>query len=330
MNDSTIVDLLTNSGLKVVGIDSGFIYIEDPACIFPAFDTFLHYAWIVIFILTGIMLFGWGVLYMFKGAKIDSVFHNIKSLVLIFAVLSLVKPIVDVVYGDNLFEQQCEVKQIDRSQVDELLSLRNKKLGESDRYILKAVDSMTSTTSDFTEQNDDIIQDDYSNQDINDNRTMLSEFSGSDIVEIKFQSDDKSTVYITKTGIKIKRGDTISTAWKNNNPGNIRASGSMQWLGAIGQSNGWCVFASEQDGINAMKKLLMSKNYNHLTLRGAIYKWAPSKDNNSPERYTNFVSKTASISPDKPMQDMTEHELENMVRAMQKFEGWIPGTEQKL
>lgn len=319
MNDTTIVNLLTNSGLKVVGIDSSFISIEDPACIFPAFDAFLHYAWIVILILTAIMLFGWGMLYIIKGVKIDSVFNNIKSLVLIFAVLSLVKPIVDVVYGDNLFEQQCEIKQIDRSQVDELLNLRNKKLGESDKYILNMVDSMT-----------EIEQDDYSSQDINDNRTMLSEFSGSDIVEIKFQSNDKSTVYITKTGIRIKRGDTISTAWKNNNPGNIRASSSMQWLGAIGQSNGWCVFASEQDGINAMKKLLMSKNYNHLTLRGAIYKWAPAKDNNSPERYTNYVSKTASISPDKPMKDITDYELENMVRAMQKFEGWIPGTEQKL
>ena len=319
MNDTTIVNLLTKSGLKVVGIDSSFISIEDPACIFPAFDAFLHYAWIVILILTAIMLFGWGMLYIIKGVKIDSVFNNIKSLVLIFAVLSLVKPIVDVVYGDNLFEQQCEIKQIDRSQVDELLNLRNKKLGESDKYILNMVDSMT-----------EIEQDDYSSQDINDNRTMLSEFSGSDIVEIKFQSNDKSTVYITKTGIRIKRGDTISTAWKNNNPGNIRASSSMQWLGAIGQSNGWCVFASEQDGINAMKKLLMSKNYNHLTLRGAIYKWAPAKDNNSPERYTNYVSKTASISPDKPMKDITDYELENMVRAMQKFEGWIPGTEQKL
>lgn len=319
MNDTTIVNLLTNSGLKVVGIDSSFISIEDPACIFPAFDAFLHYAWIVILILTAIMLFGWGMLYIIKGVKIDSVFNNIKSLVLIFAVLSLVKPIVDVVYGDNLFEQQCEIKQIDRSQVDELLNLRNKKLGESDKYILNMVDSMTQTE-----------QDDYSSQDINDNRTMLSEFSGDDIVEIKFQSNDKSTVYITKTGIRIKRGDTISTAWKNNNPGNIRASSSMQWLGAIGQSNGWCVFASEQDGINAMKKLLMSKNYNHLTLRGAIYKWAPAKDNNNPERYTNYVSKTASISPDKPMQDITDYELENMVRAMQKFEGWIPGTEQKL
>lgn len=326
MNETTIVDLLTNSGLKVISIDNSFISIEDPACIFPAFDAFLYYVWIVITILTGIMLFGWAVLYIFKGVKIDSVFNNIKSLVLIFAVLSLVKPIVDVVYGDNLFEQQCEVKQIDRTQVDELLNLRNQKLGESDKYVQDIVDSVKTETS----QNDGTVGNSYSDIDTNDERTMLSEFSQSDIVEITFQSSDKSTVYITKTGVRIKRSDTVSTAWKNNNPGNIRATSSMQWLGAIGQSNGWCVFATEQDGINAMKKLLMSKNYNGLTLRGAIYKWAPAKDNNSPERYTQYVSKSANISPDKPMQDITDYELENMVRAMQKFEGWIPGTEQRL
>ena len=80
MNDSTIVDLLTNSGLKVVGIDSSFISIEDPACIFPAFDAFLDYAWIVIVILTTIMLFGWGMLYIIKGVKIDSVFKKLNPL----------------------------------------------------------------------------------------------------------------------------------------------------------------------------------------------------------------------------------------------------------
>ena len=241
--------------------------------------------------------------------------------------LALVKPIVDVVYGDNLFEQQCEIKQIDRTQVDELLNLRNKKLGVYDKYIQDTVNSMS---TDLTDENYDITNNNHYDTYTNDERTILSEFSSSDVVEIQFQSNDKSTVYITRTGVRIKRGDTISTAWKNNNPGNIRASSSMQWLGAIGQSNGWCVFASEQDGINAMKKLLTSKNYNNLTLRSAIYKWAPAEDNNSPERYTQYVSKSTGISPDRPMQDITDYELENMVRAMQKFEGWIPGTEQKL
>lgn len=308
MDQTTIVNILTNSGLKVIGVDNGVIYFEDPSCLFPVFDMFLHYAWIVILILTGIMLFGWAVLYIIKGVKIDSVFHNAKALVLIFTVLSLVKPIVDVVYGDDLFSRQCDIKQVSSETIKELLDLREKNLGQTDEYLVENVDST----------------------EINDLNQNSSPVAPTDIIEIKFQSSDKSTVYITSSGVKIKRGNTISTAWKNNNPGNIRATRSMQWLGAIGQSNGWCVFASEQDGINAMKKLLTSKNYYHLTLRGAIYKWAPAKDNNNPERYTNYVSRTADISPDKPMKDLNDYELENMVRAMQKFEGWIPGTEQKL
>lgn len=136
MNTATIKTLLTNAGLKVINIDDSFISFEDPACIFPAFDTVLNYAWFVIVFLTGIMLFGWAVLYIFKGVKLDTISHNAKSLFLIFAVLALVKPIVNVVYGDNLFSQQCETKQVSRAQVDELLNLRNKNFGSSDEYLL--------------------------------------------------------------------------------------------------------------------------------------------------------------------------------------------------
>ena len=90
MNTATIKTLLTNAGLKVINIDDSFISFEDPACIFPAFDTVLNYAWFVIVFLTGIMLFGWAVLYIFKGVKLDTISHNAKSLFLIFAVLALV------------------------------------------------------------------------------------------------------------------------------------------------------------------------------------------------------------------------------------------------
>ena len=136
MNTATIKTLLTNAGLKVINIDDSFIYFEDPACIFPAFDTVLNYVWIVIVFLTGIMLFGWAVLYIFKGVKLDTVSNNVKSLFLIFAVLALVKPIVNVVYGDNLFARQCEIKQVSRAQVDKLLNLRQQNLGKSDEYLL--------------------------------------------------------------------------------------------------------------------------------------------------------------------------------------------------
>ena len=136
MDETTIINLLNNSGLKVFGLDSDFIYFEDPSCIFPAFDTLLEYAWIAILVFTAIMLFGWGVLYIKNGVKIDTLFNNAKTLILVLCILGVVKPIVNLVYGDNLFAKQCEVKQVSRAAVNELLELRNKKLGKSDENLL--------------------------------------------------------------------------------------------------------------------------------------------------------------------------------------------------
>jgi hypothetical protein len=136
MDEITILNLLTNSGLEKVHVGSDFIYFQDPSCIFPAFDTFLEYAWIVVLVLIAIIIFGWGVLYIKNGIKINTVFNNAKTLLLILCILGAVKPIVTIVYGKDLFTQQCEIKQISRAAVNELLEIRNKKLGKSDANLL--------------------------------------------------------------------------------------------------------------------------------------------------------------------------------------------------
>ena len=130
-SDLNIVNLLTNSGLTVIGMDNDFLYLEDPSCIFPVFDTILNYAWIVILVLTAFMLLGWGVLYIKNGVKVDDLFKNARSVILIFCVLSVVKPAVNLVYGDNLFEKQCEIEKISLTNIKELLDSRNKQLSKS-------------------------------------------------------------------------------------------------------------------------------------------------------------------------------------------------------
>ena len=145
MNHATIINLLNNSGLKVIGMDNDFIYIQDPSCIFPAFDSVFNFATTVALVLTAIMLFGWGLLYIKNGIKINTVFNNAKALILIFAIFGLTKPIVNFVYGDNLFARQCETKQIDLTKVQELLNAREKKFGQYDNVenyeIFNIVDS---------------------------------------------------------------------------------------------------------------------------------------------------------------------------------------------
>ena len=136
MDKVTILNLLTNSGLKVFDIDNDFIYFEDPSYILPAFDAILHYAWIVIMVLTGIMLFGWAVLYIKNGVKIDTLFNNAKTIILILCTLSIVKPIVNFVYGDDLFAKQCEVKKVSIASVKELLDMRAEHFGKSNQAML--------------------------------------------------------------------------------------------------------------------------------------------------------------------------------------------------
>ncbi|MBR5904559.1 MAG: hypothetical protein IKZ49_03435 [Alphaproteobacteria bacterium] len=136
MDKATVINLLTNSGIKVFGMDDNFIFFEDPGCIFPAFDTIFHYAWLAILIFTAILLFAWGVFYIRKGLDFKSLVNNTKSLLLILLIFSSVKPIVDFIYGDNLFTNMCEMKQVSISKVQELLDLRNKKFGKSDKFLL--------------------------------------------------------------------------------------------------------------------------------------------------------------------------------------------------
>ena len=145
MDKTTIINLLTNSGINVFGLDDKYIYFQDPSCILPAFDTILHYAWIVVLVLTGFMLAGWAILYIKNGVNINTLFDNAKTIILILCVLSVVKPIVNTVYGDDLFGRGCDTKHVLISSVNELLEMRNKKFKKSDEaFIYESFDVVDS------------------------------------------------------------------------------------------------------------------------------------------------------------------------------------------
>lgn len=137
MDPNIYIRLLHNSGLTDATIEGSDIVFTDPSCIFPAFDAFFNYAWIAAMVLTVIILFGWGVLYIKNGAKATSLFNNAKSLLLMLCILSIVKPIVNVVYHeDALFSQLCEKKHVSLESVEKLLEQRKKQFAKSDEYLL--------------------------------------------------------------------------------------------------------------------------------------------------------------------------------------------------
>ena len=112
-----------------------------------------------------------------------------------------------------------------------------------------------------------------------------------------------------------------SLSWRNNNPGNLRFGAFARRHGATHESGGFAVFPNYQTGFNALVALLRTKTYRDLTLYDAIHRYAPTSENHT-ENYINFLEKETRKSRDILLRDInTEH----LARAIQKFEGWIPG-----
>lgn len=130
MNTDTIIRLLQNAGFHGVRANSDFVFIEDPSCILRSFETFAGYAWTIIAILTGMMLFGWAIS-MLRGAKNDF-FMNLRNLILIFGLLTLARPIMNFVYGGDLFGLGCKTFSIPMSEIELLLESRNLNLNTAD------------------------------------------------------------------------------------------------------------------------------------------------------------------------------------------------------
>jgi hypothetical protein len=150
MNTEFIVRLLKNSGINVIGADSTSVYIEDPSCILRGFETFVEYAWIIITAVTGVLLFGWAVS-MIRGAKND-IFTNLRNLIIMFATLSMVIPIVNLIWGDDLFAIGCKTITVPLDDLNALLDARNKKLKNAsgdlyeDMYIYDSGSKITQET----------------------------------------------------------------------------------------------------------------------------------------------------------------------------------------
>ena len=334
MDKIKIINLLTNSGLNVVGADSDFIYFQDPSCILSAFDKIFYYAWIAILVFIAIMLFGWGLLYIKNGFKTETFFNNVKNLILFLAVFAVIKPAVNVIYGDDLFGRQCDIKQVEMKKAKELLDMREEKFSNYDQYMLsesfEVIDSGIYWDADYSDQ----VITQYNEPNIEPQvvQTIVSESTTVTTNQSNFARVEYGkgyTIYVSKTGERIKRSGG-SLAWRNNNPGNIRKSKNSAWLGAIGETDAWAVFADEESGLRAITKLLRGKNYINLSIKDAIYRWAPSSDGNDPEKYYKTVSQRTGIDANTKVGSLSDKEIMSVAREIQRVEGWIIGKEERI
>jgi len=102
-----------------------------------------------------------------------------------------------------------------------------------------------------------------------------------------------------------------STSYKNNNPGNIKAS-PEPWQGQVGvDSRGFVIFDTYDNGMRALQISLRnaatgrSRVYSSSdTLYSFFAKYAPASDNNQPRRYAEFIAGQIGVDPNTPISQL--------------------------
>ncbi len=130
-----------------------------------------------------------------------------------------------------------------------------------------------------------------------------------------FRADGSSSTFIGGT-----------RTWRNQNPGNIVASGPFAKAhGAIGRAGGFAVFPSYEIGRAAIFSLMGLQKYQDNTLAATIGEYAPEKDGNNPERYRKLVHKWTGLDLKRKVKDLSKKELECFVNAIERMEGYRAG-----
>ncbi|WP_279717214.1 hypothetical protein [Chelonobacter oris] len=138
-------------------------------------------------------------------------------------------------------------------------------------------------------------------------------------------ADGRATVYKTADGTLIRR-EGGSLAWRNNNPGNIRAGEFAKSMGAIGVGpSGFAIFPDAAAGERAIYALLKRKDYQNKTIAGAIERYAPPSENNT-ELYISMVTRASGLDRNTAMSALSDEHKTHIVNAIKRHEGWIVGS----
>jgi hypothetical protein len=116
-----------------------------------------------------------------------------------------------------------------------------------------------------------------------------------------------------------------SRNWRNNNPGNIEAGAYARSMGAIGSDGRFAIFPTYAAGRAAKEALIFEGgNYKNLTLSQTISRYAPPSENDTAWYQRTVLSAVSGV--DQPMNQYTPSQRDRILSAMERVEGFKPGT----
>lgn len=150
----------------------------------------------------------------------------------------------------------------------------------------------------------------------------------------KSEGNVKAFTYDGKRAVKYPSGDIKvggTVAWRNNNPGNIRA---WKYLGGIGKAYGFAVFETPEKGYEALKNYIrkFAFNNNKHTIATFMGEYAPTKDETGKwvrvnRAYAKMIATPLNVSIDTKTSTFKgdERALEVFARTVKRVEGWTEG-----
>ncbi len=125
---------------------------------------------------------------------------------------------------------------------------------------------------------------------------------------------------------EVRGGGDIN--WITCNPGNIRSGESY---GAYAgkkyhskRSGAFAIFPDEATGLKAIVTLL--HGYGHVTIEGAMCKYAPKGDHNDPVAYARYVAKHLEVPVDTYVDTLTAGQMATFADRIKHFEGAKTGS----
>lgn len=108
---------------------------------------------------------------------------------------------------------------------------------------------------------------------------------------------------------------------RNNNPGNLEASSSNQWVGQTGSDGRFAKFETPEHGIRALGRNLISYQRQGIDTVGEIInRWAPPSDNNDTTAYIKAVCAQLGVTANQPLDASNPDTLQALCAAIIKHE----------
>jgi len=136
------------------------------------------------------------------------------------------------------------------------------------------------------------------------------------------KAGDGFTDVETVDGDQLRRSGARN--WRNNNPGNLEYGGFAKAKGAVGTDGRFAVFPTLEIGAKAKEDLVFGNNYINLSIRNAIAKYAPEKENDV-NMYVGRIVQATRATPDTVLKDLTPEQRTAMMNTISQVEGFKPG-----